>query len=203
MNIVIKSIMSGAIALTAISTARADILYDTGPTPGNYNAFNFAGGGYEASFTLSQASVVTGVNFVAWTYQSTLASLDWGISSTSPASVSGAATLIEVGPTYTNDPFPYYVSTYNFSTGSLLLSAGTYYLTLQNGLASDGSNPFWDIHANLSAPLGYEATFQILGTDAVSGVPEPSTWAMMILGFAGVGFMAYRRRNQSGTRFLI
>jgi hypothetical protein len=27
-------------------------------------------------------------------------------------------------------------------------------------------------------------------------VPEPSTWAMMILGFAGVGFMAYRRRNK-------
>jgi hypothetical protein len=26
-------------------------------------------------------------------------------------------------------------------------------------------------------------------------VPEPSTWAMMILGFCGVGFMAYRRRN--------
>lgn len=30
----------------------------------------------------------------------------------------------------------------------------------------------------------------------VSAVPEPSTWAMMILGFFGVGFMAYRRRNQ-------
>jgi hypothetical protein len=29
---------------------------------------------------------------------------------------------------------------------------------------------------------------------AVSGVPEPSTWAMMILGFAGIGFMAYRRK---------
>ncbi len=27
------------------------------------------------------------------------------------------------------------------------------------------------------------------------GVPEPSTWAMMILGFAGVGFVAYRRRR--------
>jgi hypothetical protein len=26
-------------------------------------------------------------------------------------------------------------------------------------------------------------------------VPEPSTWAMMILGFAGIGFMAYRRKN--------
>jgi PEP-CTERM motif len=26
-------------------------------------------------------------------------------------------------------------------------------------------------------------------------VPEPSTWAMMLLGFAGVGFMAYSRRQ--------
>lgn len=28
-----------------------------------------------------------------------------------------------------------------------------------------------------------------------AAVPEPSTWAMMILGFAGVGFLSYRRRN--------
>jgi hypothetical protein len=35
------------------------------------------------------------------------------------------------------------------------------------------------------------------------GVPEPSTWAMMILGFARVGFMAYRRRNQAATTLAI
>ncbi len=35
------------------------------------------------------------------------------------------------------------------------------------------------------------------GVSNVGAVPEPSSWAMMILGFAGVGFMAYRRRNQS------
>ncbi|SHK60755.1 PEP-CTERM protein-sorting domain-containing protein [Bradyrhizobium lablabi] len=29
-----------------------------------------------------------------------------------------------------------------------------------------------------------------------SSVPEPSTWAMLILGFAGVGFMAYRRKSK-------
>jgi hypothetical protein len=29
-----------------------------------------------------------------------------------------------------------------------------------------------------------------------SGVPEPSTWAMMLLGFAGIGFMAYRRKSK-------
>ena len=32
-----------------------------------------------------------------------------------------------------------------------------------------------------------------------SAVPELSTWAMMLLGFAGVGFMAYRRKNQGGA----
>jgi hypothetical protein len=30
----------------------------------------------------------------------------------------------------------------------------------------------------------------------VNAVPEPSTWAMMILGFASVGFMAYRRKSK-------
>ena len=29
----------------------------------------------------------------------------------------------------------------------------------------------------------------------VAAVPEPSTWAMMILGFAGIGAMTYRRRR--------
>jgi hypothetical protein len=29
----------------------------------------------------------------------------------------------------------------------------------------------------------------------VSAVPEPFTWAMMILGFFGICFMAYRRRS--------
>jgi hypothetical protein len=30
-----------------------------------------------------------------------------------------------------------------------------------------------------------------------SAVPEPSTWAMLILGFAGVGFMAYRKKRSA------
>ncbi len=34
------------------------------------------------------------------------------------------------------------------------------------------------------------------GTDVVAGVPEPSTWAMMLLGFCGLAFLANRRRAQ-------
>ena len=32
-----------------------------------------------------------------------------------------------------------------------------------------------------------------------AAVPEPSTWAMMILGFCGLGFLAHRRRNQASA----
>jgi hypothetical protein len=45
---------------------------------------------------------------------------------------------------------------------------------------------------NLTSPLAVEAFVQV-----GSGVPEPSTWAMMILGFAGVGFASYRRARRS------
>ena len=32
-----------------------------------------------------------------------------------------------------------------------------------------------------------------------SPVLEPSTWAMMIIGFAGIGFLAYRRRKSAAS----
>jgi PEP-CTERM motif len=38
--------------------------------------------------------------------------------------------------------------------------------------------------------------YSIVFSPSIGAVPEPSTWAMMILGFAGVGFMAYRRKSK-------
>jgi hypothetical protein len=32
-------------------------------------------------------------------------------------------------------------------------------------------------------------------TATVPAVPEPSTWAMLLIGFAGIGFVTYRRRR--------
>lgn len=78
------------------------------------------------------------------------------------------------------------------------------------GAGSVGGGGYWTV--NLTNPLAFTSlTFSPVipngGTDAsfgdfafnnfqTSAVPEPSTWAMMILGFFGVGFVAYRRRNQ-------
>jgi hypothetical protein len=38
------------------------------------------------------------------------------------------------------------------------------------------------------------------GRGNIAPVPEASTWAMMIIGFFGVGFMAYRRRAGGSFR---
>ena len=44
------------------------------------------------------------------------------------------------------------------------------------------------------APLVGDKLILDVNTGGVAAVPEPSTWAMMILGFAGIGFTAYRRK---------
>ena len=36
----------------------------------------------------------------------------------------------------------------------------------------------------------------LAGTDVQTGVPELSTWAMMLIGFGGIGFVAYRRSRR-------
>jgi hypothetical protein len=38
-------------------------------------------------------------------------------------------------------------------------------------------------------------------SNVAAAAPEPATWAMMILGFMGIGFLAYRRKNTSAFRF--
>jgi hypothetical protein len=55
-----------------------------------------------------------------------------------------------------------------------------------------------DITIVAPSAVDFAAALQIPGTWDVttSAVPEPSTWAMMILGFAGIGFIAYRRRSK-------
>ena len=44
--------------------------------------------------------------------------------------------------------------------------------------------------------LSEEAVFDDL---SVSSVPEPSTWAMMLIGFAGLGYAGYRRAKKART----
>lgn len=46
---------------------------------------------------------------------------------------------------------------------------------------------------------GFSTVHDTLTISEVAAVPEPSTWAMMILGFCGLGFMWYRRKQNGGS----
>jgi hypothetical protein len=71
----------------------------------------------------------------------------------------------------------------DFSASSGFLSGlNTLTFTVEN-IGLSGSNP-----------TGLDVNFL---TSNVSAVPEPATWLMMILGFAGVGFLGYRRRTKA------
>jgi hypothetical protein len=61
-------------------------------------------------------------------------------------------------------------------------------------------NSFFDVFVDLTldstTPLNTEIGPIHLALPAVAAVPEPSTWAMLLLGFASIGFMAYRRKSK-------
>jgi hypothetical protein len=50
------------------------------------------------------------------------------------------------------------------------------------------------------AANGGSGSVTVQNVTPTPGVPEPSTWAMMLLGFAGLGFMAYRRKSKPVLR---
>jgi hypothetical protein len=64
--------------------------------------------------------------------------------------------------------------------------SGTDYLSVYTSSANVYSTPYGSGVASVN--------FTINGP-LVAAVPEPSTWAMMILGFCGVGIMAHRRKS--------
>jgi choice-of-anchor C domain-containing protein len=77
----------------------------------------------------------------------------------------------------------------------------------------DKSNMGWTLKSFSFVANGPISTLTFVDTDtgpygpaldnvSVTAIPEASTWAMMILGFFGIGFIAYRRKSSaSGLRF--
>ncbi len=49
----------------------------------------------------------------------------------------------------------------------------------------------------VGSPAANLPPFALLDGVSLTAVPEPSTWAMMLAGFGGLGFAAYRRRRRT------
>jgi len=92
---------------------------------------------------------------------------------------------------------------YSATFAPVLLTPGTEYWFGITGTTGAGQ---FGVEQTSSAPAGsqlytlgiYSSTVWHLeveqGAFELTAVPEPSTWAMMLLGFAGIGYAGYRKR---------
>jgi hypothetical protein len=63
-----------------------------------------------------------------------------------------------------------------------------------NATVPTGAGPYSVTELIVFDTHGASGSFS--STIDVSGVPEPSTWAMMLIGFAGLGFALHRSRRK-------
>jgi hypothetical protein len=61
-----------------------------------------------------------------------------------------------------------------------------------------GSGEFID-EVIITAANGFDEGKQYAFGDGTVTVPEPSTWAMMLVGFAGLGYAGYRKTKTSAA----
>jgi hypothetical protein len=190
-----------AFALAPVESARADAV-----------TFNYVGAdflGAHDPFTTSE-NVTGSITFAAPLAANLTLNSSFNISNVTPVAFSFTA-----GPeTLTSASFSPNFTTFQFSTdaagnitawdiviglgggGQFILDNFTTGLGDVGDQVSVGANFVGDANYN---PQEAFALNHVAGQFTIAAaVPEPSTWAMMILGFVGVGFLTYRRK-QNGS----
>jgi hypothetical protein len=213
--------LCASVVMAFAGQAAGAVLYDNfNSGPFATNAGNISDYRRANSFTLASDSTISGADFGVWLElpAAALASFQWGIYDSSPFSggaLLGGATVLN--PTQTGTlPHPFGVNqrVATFSIAPLDLAAGTYWLEIDAAAGNNG-RAFWEVSGGPSSawvdagPLpctpdptncGSAASnsFRILGDAApssnVTPIPEPGVWALMILGFLGVGVVIRRQR---------
>jgi hypothetical protein len=181
-----------AVACLAGSAARADVVWtltdvplsDTGTLSGTFTINTY---GY---LTQSSISLTTTAGTVLFgdTYNSSQV----------------AGNINNSGGTGLPDNVVQFFSAINGYQGELQL-------TFKNALTSPGIDPIvgglggpsWECGVGFGCPPYSGTPIRFVSNDAASfasAVPEPATWAMLIIGFLGVGLMAYRRKSKPAFR---
>jgi len=131
--------------------------------------------------------------FVSWNLQITIGSVSG--SDIGPSVPFGDKSL---GGALTSDT-QFFLDFTRIGNSSLFILDGTN----AGFTASNSGNPAFPDANGISLTVGSTTGFIALPDDVsttigvAAAAPEPSTWAMMILGFAGIGAMTYRRRKSS------
>jgi hypothetical protein len=190
---------------------------DTIPATGaiNFTVLNFSG--YSLTVNTSQSKPVIGsatVPQLDLTYTATAAAAGGGtifLFASDTDFLTGGPFLLTIGGTNSGGSGTVTGRAWGGTTNTALQFSGANlfdtvgplsgaaYSGSANGTLVPTVNPF-------SLTIGAAITRSTAGTTTgdlnLSAVPEPSTWAMLILGFAGIGFMTYRRKNKTAFRFV-
>jgi PEP-CTERM motif len=146
----------------------------------------------DISFSLDNGAVVTGLT--AWAY--TPSSPNCGSATCYTLQSAGGPVVVS------NNGASNFV--FSSATTRLDLPTSTYFYIIQPWANDNSSHPQFSDSVATQFAYGtdpntyidnYNGQFISTNFTVTAAVPEPSTWAMMILGFVGVGFLSYRRRN--------
>jgi PEP-CTERM motif len=151
------------------------------------------GGHLSGTFTINVDGYITESSVSVTTTPGSILSGD------SYSAVPVAANINNVGGTGLPDNVVQFFSTANGYTGSMQL-------TFAHALTSPGTDPIiggiggasWECATGFGCPPYSGTPIRFVANDPASfasAVPEPATWAMMILGFLGIGFIGYRRKS--------
>ena len=198
----------------ALPAVAQQTLYENGPINGNQDAFTINFGFLVSdSFTISSGnSVVNGVSFGAWLEPGdTLESAEATLSS---QSLGGGTVYFDGSVNFTASNCFQSALGFNIcqeagSFSATNLSNGTYWLTLQNAVTSQGDPVYWDENSGVGcqsdgcpsqAQSGGVGTipsesFSILGTTqtGTGSTPEPSS--LMLLGSGTIAAVGVLRRK--------
>lgn len=194
-----SAMLAATAALTVASPASAATLLDVTNLPQQFVTPE------SLSFTATSSS--TKIDFQAYQLPGTLAVVNiyLALTGTSPS----AATNL-LGQTFTATPSGCAAPGNTFGNGSLNPNAfGTNDITfggacvgLYDSLAqtvSTSAGASYTLKFSFSNVGQGPNGFRIFATDATAAVPEPATWAMMLLGFGAIGMAMRGRRRRLAT----
>ena len=198
----------GAAAFTAATAANAGVTF-SGSTTGCFEAPAGSGCALNTTANDNATLVFNSGTFTQTTNASNFAGIGGSINNF------GTITLPPSAYDYGTDAFDLLIS-FTSPPGT---SAGSFTANLLGSLTSDGVgglqitflNPTqyltdgvggtYELHVNNlafsgSLPAGQASFTQDINGYIIAAVPEPATWAMMLLGFGGIGFAMRRQRSK-------